>query len=112
MAPACRSRRLFPTLPADRGRVPTPHGLVCLRIAAVGFGEFGDEFRGRADVEDVVIREFLAVQFLEMRSEVAVEFARAGAGFRRSAAEARAEVEPESGECFLFAVEKAATARS
>ena len=36
-------------------------------------GKFGDQIRRRADVQNVVKREFLAVQFLEVPVEIAVE---------------------------------------
>ena len=52
---------------------PTPHGLVCFRIATVGLRKFGDQIRGRADVENVVKGEFLAVKLFEMPFEIAVK---------------------------------------
>ena len=42
-------------------------------MATVGSREFLDQLRRGADIEDVVIREFLAVELLEMLVEVPVE---------------------------------------
>jgi hypothetical protein len=55
------------------GSLPTPHGFVCLRIATVRFGKLFNQLGRGGDIEDVVIREFLAVELLEMLVPVPVE---------------------------------------
>jgi hypothetical protein len=55
------------------GSLPTPHGLVCLRMATVGSVNSSMSSDGGADVEDVVVGEFLAVELLEVLVEIAVE---------------------------------------
>ena len=55
------------------GSLPTPHGLVCFRIATVGSLELLDQLGRGGDVEDVVIGKLLAVELLEMLVEIAVE---------------------------------------
>ena len=52
---------------------PTPHGLVCFRIATVGSSNSAIKIRRSADVENVVKGKFLAVKFFEVLVEIAVE---------------------------------------
>ena len=71
-----------------------------------GFAELLDQFGRGGDVEDVVIREFLAVEFFEMLVEVAVE----RRGLVRVLAVAQGgdqrEAEAEAARAFLFLVEE------
>ena len=56
--------------------VPTPHGVLCFRIAIAASASPWNSERerhGRVDVDDVVVRELLPVQRLGDLQEVAVE---------------------------------------
>ena len=55
------------------GSDPTPHGLVCFRIATVGSGNSSISCGGGADIQDVIEGEFLAVELLEVLVEIPVE---------------------------------------
>ena len=73
---------------------PTPHGVLCFRIAtAVALAariELEDQRERRLRVDEVVVRELLAVQRLGDLEEARRRARRAGAGSRRSGASRRA----------------------
>ena len=52
---------------------PHPARIRVLQDRDGRFRKFRDQISGRADVENVVKREFLAMQFLEMLVEIAIE---------------------------------------
>ena len=52
------------------------------------------------------MRELLALQFLEVGAEVAIEFGMLVRVFAVAEAKLQWKIQPESGECFLFAIEK------
>ena len=64
--------RLFPGLAQIRVGAD-PAGVRVLENRDRGPGEFLDEISGGADIEDVVVGKFLAVELLEMLAETAVE---------------------------------------
>ncbi len=69
------------------------------------FGELGDERGGGADVEDVVIGELLALELLERRAEVSVEFGLLVRVLAVAKAHFQRQVDAEGAACFLLTIE-------
>ena len=66
-------KRFFPRL-AKVGIGANATGVVVFQDRDRGLGELGNQGRRRADIENVVIGKFLALEFFKIRTEVAVEF--------------------------------------
>ena len=88
------------------GSEPTPHGFVCFQNCYGRFREFPDKPRRSVDIEDVVIRELLAMQLLKIVLKMAVQACRLMRVFSVTEAHFQWQREGERSATALFSLKK------